>query len=39
MEGEGGREEGLTVIHIIIGMFNSYQMTPLSVFASMGLRL
>ena len=31
----GGRVGGMTVIHILIGMFNSNPMTPLSVFASM----
>ena len=30
---------GMTVINILIGMFNSNPLTPLSVFASMGLRL
>ena len=29
----------MAVIHILIVMFNSNPMTPLSVFASMGLRL
>ena len=32
-------EGGMTVIRIIIGMFNSNPMTPLSVVASMGLHL
>ena len=36
---EGGREEGMTLIYILIGMFNSNPMTALSVFGSMGLRL
>ena len=35
---KGGREDD-SFIHILIGMFNSNPMTPLSVLASMGLRL